>query len=105
MASKIISFDSSLFTPEDLMCFCRVALGWVERGLCGAILRTQADNVDSLLVMWEGSNEPLWSIEKHKDTTYRLVSRSRKTLASGRTMDEVVRHIDLAGQQNNASLH
>jgi hypothetical protein len=55
--------------------------------------------------MWEGSNEPLWSVEKHKDTTYRLVSRSRKTLASGRTMDEVVRHLDLAGEQNSASLH
>jgi hypothetical protein len=105
MASKIISFDTSLFTPEDMMCFCRVALGWVERGLCGAILRTRTDSVDSLLVMWEGSNEPLWSIEKHKDKTYRLVSRSRKTLASGRTMDEVVRHIDLVGQQNSASLH
>jgi hypothetical protein len=55
--------------------------------------------------MWEGSNEPLWSVEKHKDTTYRLVSRSRKTLASGRTMDEVVRHLDLAGEQTSTALH
>ena len=104
MASNIISFDASLFTPDDLVCFCRVAVDWVERGLCGAILRTRADDVDSLLVMWEGSNEPLWSVEKHKDTTYRLVSRSRKTLASGRTMDEVVRHLDLAGEQTSTSL-
>ena len=85
----------ALFSPGDVASFCRVAGEWVQRGWCGALLRTQAGDADVLLVMGDdGSPDPLWAVEKYADQTYWLVNRSRQVLAFGATIDEVLGHLD-----------
>ena len=106
MASNVIPPSAALFTPEDLACFYRVAVGWIQGGLCDAIRRTQADGADILLVMGrDGSTEPLWAVEKHGDQTYWLVDRSRQALGFGATMDEVLSYLPLPEKQVAASVH
>jgi hypothetical protein len=100
MTSNVIPPGAALFTPEDVVAFCRVAAGWVQRGLCGAVLRARVGDADILLVMRnDGSTEPLWAVEKHSDQTYWLVDRSRQALGFGATMDEVLRYLDLPAEQ------
>jgi hypothetical protein len=106
MTGNVISLSAALFTPDDLVSFCRVAAGWVQRGLCGAVLRTRTEDADILLVMCDdGSAEPLWLVEKYTDQTYWLVNRSRQVLAYGATMDEVLGCLDLPAEQSGASMH
>jgi hypothetical protein len=100
MASNVIPPSAALFTPEDVVAFCRVAAGWVQGGLCGAVLRARVGDADILLVMRnDGSTEPLWGVEKHADQTYWLVDRSRQALGFGATMDEVLHYLDLPAEQ------
>ena len=100
MASNMISLSAALLTPEDLACFYRVAVGWIQGGLCDAIRRTQADGADILLVMGrDGSTEPPWAVEKHADQTCWLVNRSRQALAFGAAMDEVLGYLELPAEQ------
>jgi hypothetical protein len=106
MTSNVIPPSAAPFTPEDLASFYRVAVGWVDRGLCNAVRRTQVDGADILLVMRnDGSAEPLWAVEKHPDQTYWLVNRSRQALAFGAAMDEVLRYLDLPAEQAGAPVH
>ena len=106
MTGNVISLSAALFTPDDLVSFCRVAAGWVQRGLCGAVLRTRTEDADILLVMCDdGSAEPLWLVEKYTDQTYWLVNRSRQVLAYGATMDEVLGCLDSPAEQPDASMH
>jgi hypothetical protein len=106
MTVNIIPLNVALFTPDDMVSFCRVAAGWIQRGLCGAVLRTRAEDADILLVMCDdGSAEPLWFVEKYRDQTYWLVNRSRQVLACGATMDEVLGCLDLPAGQAGAFLH
>ena len=100
MTSNVIPLSAALFTPEDVVAFCRVAAGWVQGGLCGAVLRARVGDADILLVMrHDGSTEPLWAIEKHADQTCWLVNRSRQALAFGAAMDEVLHYLDLPAEQ------
>src|SRR5688500_4466173 len=48
MASNVIPPSAALFTPEDVVAFCRVAAGWVQGGLCGAVLRARVGDADIL---------------------------------------------------------
>jgi hypothetical protein len=106
MASTMIPPGAALFTPEDVVSFYRVAVGWIQRDLCGAVRRTQADGADILLAMSnDGSAEPLWGVEKHSDQTYWLVDRSRQALAFGAAMDEVLGYLDLPAERAGASVH
>jgi hypothetical protein len=104
MASNITPSDAVLFTAEDVVSFCRIAVGWVQRSLCDAVLRTQANGADILVVMSDGSRTPLWGVEKHPDDTYWLFTRSRQPLASGKTMEEVLGYLNLSGEQVNPPL-
>jgi hypothetical protein len=106
MTSNVVSFSPALFTPEDVVSFCRVVAGWARRGLCGAVLRARVGDADILLVMRsDGSTEPLWAVEKHPDQTYWLVNRSRQALAFGAAMDEVLRYLELPAGQAGAAVH
>jgi hypothetical protein len=106
MTGNIILLTPALFTPEDMASFCRALAEWVERGLCGAVLRTRTEDADILVVMCDdGSAEPLWLVEKYTDETYWLVNRSRQVLAYGATMDEVLGCLDLPAEQSGASMH
>jgi hypothetical protein len=106
MTSNVIPPGAALFTPEDVVAFCRVAAGWVQRGLCGAVLRARVGDADILLVMrHDGSTEPLWAVEKHADQTCWLVNRSRQALAFGAAIDEVLSYLDLPAEQAGASVH
>jgi hypothetical protein len=106
MISNAIALSAALFTPEDLVSFYRVAAGWIHRGLCGAVRRTQVDGTDILLVMCnDGSTGPLWGVEKYPDQTYWLVDRSRQALAFGATMDEVLCHLALPAEPAGAAVH
>ena len=97
---------AALFTPEDVVAFCRVAVGWVQGGLCGAVLRARVGDADILLAMRnDGSAEPLWAVEKYGDQTYWLVNRSRQALAFGAAMNEVLGYLDLPAEQAGASVH
>ena len=106
MASNMIPLSPALLTPEDLVSFYRVAVGWIQGGLCDAVRRTQADGADILLVMGrDGSTGPLWGVEKYPDQTYWLVNRSRQALAFGTAMDEVLSYLPLPEKQVAASVH
>ena len=106
MASTALPPSAALFSPEDVVSFCRVAAGWVQRGLCGAVLRARTGDADILLAMHsDGSPEPLWGVEKHWDQTYWLVNRSRQALALGATIDEVLGYLALPAEQASASVH
>jgi hypothetical protein len=75
-------------------------VGWVHRGIGKAVLRTQANHgADILLVMGDGSREPLWGVEKPRDDTDRRFTRSRQPLAPGKTIEEVSGYLNLSGQQ------
>jgi hypothetical protein len=98
--------STALFTPEDVASFCRAVAGWVQRGLCGAVLRVRADDADVLLVMrGDGSPDPLWAVEKHPDHTYWLVNRSRQALAFGATIDDVLGYLALPEKPARAAVH
>jgi hypothetical protein len=104
MTGNIVPFNALLFTAEDVTAFCRIAVAWVQRSLGDAVLRTQANGADILVVMSNGSRTPLWGVAKHHDDTYWLFTRSRQPLASGKTMEEVLGYLNLSGQQVNPPL-
>jgi hypothetical protein len=98
--------STALFTPEDVASFCRAVAGWVQRGLCGAVLRVRADDADVLLAMGgDGAPAPLWAVEKHPDHTYWLVNRSRQALAFGATIDDVLGYLALPEKPARAAVH
>jgi hypothetical protein len=102
MASNILPFAVPWFTPEDIASFCRVVVGWAQQGLCTAVLRTRENGIDALKVMGTDATEPLWSVEKHGPSLYRLVTRARQPLVCGQTMAEVLRCLDFRHRDMSA---
>jgi hypothetical protein len=95
MTAQILQFDRSLFTPEDVVLFCRVAAGWAQAGLCDMVLRNKAKTSDSLQVFAATSKVPLWSVEKGSNGRYRLIDGMGRRLNCAAAMEDVLRYLEL----------
>jgi hypothetical protein len=93
MTAQILQFDRSLFTPEDVVLFCRVAATWAQAGLCDMVLRNKAEGSDSLQVFAATSKVPLWSVEKGSTGRYRLIDGLGRLLNCA-AMEDVLRDLE-----------